>query len=107
EFACSHSADRMCVIVEANVPRSMISVKSSGRAGALPGMTVKRAAGDGGTDDVLAQTRAFLAHVTGTDPRMFRTAKAFSVFVNGEQLAEIASSPLVRRVLPNRRFRAP
>ena len=56
-------------------------------------------------EDRIARTRKFLTAILGQEPCFLSTARAFVVRATGEQLRQIASSPLVKAVRPNRQLR--
>ncbi len=51
-----------------------------------------------------SQTKRFLTKVLGDEPLWLQSARAFVAKASGEQLREIAESPLVKAIHPNRRL---
>jgi hypothetical protein len=51
------------------------------------------------------QAKVFLETVLGITPNELRMARAFVANANGTQLCEIARSPLIKSILPNRRLK--
>ena len=56
-------------------------------------------------EDKTTAAKSFLEGVLGDSPHHLKMAQAFIATVNGKQLQEIVSSPLIKSVYPNRTYK--
>jgi hypothetical protein len=103
----SESESRRSVIVEIAVPRPEVEIDRSGFG---VGQWRQRAVAESDAESaevikVMDHARRFLVRVTKQSPVPLRASRAFVVDATSDELKEIAKSPLVRKVTPNRMLR--
>jgi hypothetical protein len=109
QWVTSEEAGPTSVLVQPDLPRRQIRVESSTRGGVpvtIPRGVVQQSPEEEQTEErVVAETRELLESVLGTTPTWLASARTFVVQGNSAQLRQIAASPLVKRIWPNRDLR--
>ena len=93
-------AETASVIVELELPRPQVELGRSELAGAPRPRRVELEP-DGrraSSEELVEQARTFLEQLLGRAPVWLSAPRAFGAEASGEQLREIARSPLVRRL---------
>lgn len=98
------------VIVELEVPTPMVEMEQGGRCGGIGGFRMASVRLPSEDDerlaaDIAAQAWALIGELAEEPPVTLLDNTAYTVLLSGPGIARLAQSPLVRRIVPNRRLR--
>jgi hypothetical protein len=100
------SGDDSSVLIEANIPAPLLDVEEvlirGRRVSRIKDLIDLSPSQIGINDQIMAEGRDFLTHLTGRDPRVLTHADTFVTRLTGLQLRVVALSNLFLAIHPNR-----
>jgi hypothetical protein len=107
--AIEQSPEQASVLIELELPARQVDFRRVGNQGVdhyFPGRVIAETPEQ--REEVerkTAEARDFLEQVLDAPPHWLSAARAFVADVNGTQLQQLARSPLIKAIRPNRRLR--
>jgi hypothetical protein len=102
----SDAQEQVPVLIQVDVPTARVEMRQDPRTGRriFVDVVTPKPEEQEAIEEQIAQAGVFLQQLLGSQPVWIGAAKAFIATVSGRQLREIARSPLIKAITPNRRL---